>query len=158
MATRFPLIIFSVAIIILSASSSSFLPTVSGDASENYPLSDVLTNPYSLSGSSAVAYSNDGSIIAVAYYQSVVLIDSTYRTFLKEINVGNKVMDVTFSDDDSILLVGLESPYMSTLAMALYETTDWVRIGVNEDGKEVNDISVMPGSEIFGFSSRSCKT
>ena len=152
MVTKFPLNIFSVAIIILSSSASIFLPTVSGDASENYPLSDVLTNPYSLSGSSAVTYSNDGAIIAVAYYHSVVIIDSTYRTFIKEINVGNKVMDVTFSDDDAILLVGLESPYMSTLAMALYETTDWVRIGVNEDGKEVNDISVLPGSEIFASS------
>ena len=152
MATKFPLVIFSVSIIILSATTSSFLPTVSADATENFPLSDVLSNPYSLSGSTAVAYSNDGSIIAVAYYQSVVIIDSHYRTFIKEINVGNKVMDVAFSDDDAILLVGLESPYMSTLAMALYETTDWVRIGVNEDGKEVNDISVLPSTEIFASS------
>lgn len=149
---KFDLTFISVSIIILcSFSSILYLPS-SADASENFPLSDVLTNPYSLSGSSAVAYSNDGSMIAAAFYQSVVIIDTYNRNFIKEIDLGNIVMDVTFSNDDSILLVGLESPYMSTLAMALYETTDWARIGVNEDGKEVTDISVLPEAEIFASS------
>ena len=149
MAVRFRTCLFSVAIIILSSYCTILVTPVDADASENYPFSGSLTNPYTLSGSSAVAYSNDGSIIAASFYQSVVIIDSNHRTFIKEIDVGNKVLDVTFSDDDLILLVGLESPYMSTLAMALYETTDWVRIGVNEDGKEVTDISVLPNAEIF---------
>ena len=149
MVVRFRTCLFSIGIIILSSYCTILVTPVGADASENYPFSGILTNPYTLSGSSAVAYSNDGSIIAASFYQSVVIIDSNHRTFIKEIDVGNKVLDVTFSDDDSILLVGLESPYMSTLAMALYETTDWVRIGVNEDGKEVTDISVLPNAEIF---------
>ncbi|HJM87800.1 MAG TPA: hypothetical protein QF433_06230, partial [Candidatus Thalassarchaeaceae archaeon] len=119
MVVRFRTCLFSIGIIILSSYCTILVTPVGADASENYPFSGILTNPYTLSGSSAVAYSNDGSIIAASFYQSVVIIDSHHRTFIKEIDVGNKVLDVTFSDDDLILLVGLESPYMSTLAMAL---------------------------------------
>ena len=143
-------------IAILSLFLSSYTNILSyhanADATENYPLSAVITNPYTLQGSSSITYSNDGSLVAVAYYQSVAIMETTHRTFIKEINIGNTVLKVTFSDDDSILFVGLESPYMSTLAMSLYDTNSWERIGVNEDGKEVTDISTLDNSDIFASS------
>ncbi len=125
------------------------LPEVKAGTEENYPFSGSLQNPYSLSGSSEITYSNDGGLIAVAFNSNVVILNSQYRTFIKDISIGNKILSLAFSNDDSALLVGLESPFMSTLAMAVYDTTNWARIGVNEDGKEVTDISILSNSSIF---------
>ncbi|MBO57608.1 MAG: hypothetical protein CMA77_01245, partial [Euryarchaeota archaeon] len=149
MKGRLVLFISALIAILFSSYSNLVMTPVNADATENYPLSTVITNPYSLEGSSSISYSNDGNMVAIAFYQSVAIFETTHRTFIKEINIGNTVLHVTFSDDDSILFVGLESPYMSTLAMSLFNTDSWERIGVNEDGKEVTDISVLPNSEIF---------
>ena len=135
--------------LVLLLSSIPTIPEVSAGTEENYPFSGSLQNPYSLSGSSEITYSTDGSLIAAAFNSNVVIINSQYRTFIKDISIGNKILSLKFSDDDSSLLVGLESPFMSTLAMAIYDTTTWERIGVNEDGKEVSDIGILPGHQIF---------
>ncbi len=133
----------------LMFSSVPLLPEVSAGTEENYPFSGTLLNPYSLSGSSEITYSTDGTLIAAAFNSDVVIINTQYRTFIKDISIGNKILSLAFSDDDSALLVGLESPFMSTLAMAIYDTTTWERIGVNEDGREVSDISLLPSTAIF---------
>jgi len=130
-------------------SSIPLIPEVNAGTEENYPFSGSLQNPYSLSGSSEITYSSDGSLIAAAFNSNVVIINTQYRTFIKDISIGNKILSLAFSDDDSSLLVGLESPFMSTLAMAIYDTSTWDRIGVNEDGKEVSDISILPNAPIF---------
>lgn len=130
-------------------SSIPLIPEVNAGTEENYPFSGSLQNPYSLSGSSEITYSSDGSLIAAAFNSNVVIINTQYRTFIKDISIGNKILSLAFSDDDSSLLVGLESPFMSTLAMAIYDTSTWDRIGVNEDGKEVSDISILPNTPIF---------
>lgn len=130
-------------------SSIPLIPGVNAGTEENYPFSGSLQNPYSLSGSSEITYSLDGTLIAAAFNSNVVIINSQYRTFMKDIDVGNKILSLEFSEDGSSLLVGLESPFMSTLAMAIYDTTNWQRIGVNEDGKEVSDISILHGQGIF---------
>ncbi len=135
--------------LVLLLSSIPMISEVSAGTEENYPFSGSLQNPYSLSGSSEITYSTDGSLIAAAFNSNVVIINSQYRTFIKEISIGNKILSLEFSEDDSSLLVGLESPYMSTLAMAIYDTTTWQRIGVNEDGKEVSDIGILLGHQIF---------
>ncbi len=135
--------------LVLLLSSIPMISEVSAGTEENYPFSGSLQNPYSLSGSSEITYSTDGSLIAAAFNSNVVIINSQYRTFIKDISIGNKILSLEFSDDDSSLLVGLESPFMSTLAMAIYDTTTWERIGVNEDGKEVRDIGILLGHQIF---------
>jgi WD40 repeat protein len=136
--------------VVVLTSSLPLISEVIAATEENYPYSGSLENPYSLSGSSEITYSTDGTLIAVAFNSNVVIINSQYRTFIKDINIGNKILSLAFSEDDSSLLVGLESPFMSTLAMAIYDTSTWERIGVNENGKEVSDISILPGQEIFG--------
>jgi len=135
--------------VIVLTSSLPIISEVDAATEENYPYSGSIVNPYSLSGSSEITYSNDGTLIAASFHSNVVIINAQYRTFIKDISIGNKILSLTFSEDDLSLLVGLESPYMSTLAMAIYDTTTWDRIGVNEDGKKVSDISILPGQHIF---------
>jgi len=139
---------FFITVVVLT-SSLPLLSEVSAATEENYPYSGSIENPYSLSGSSEIIYSTDGTLIAVAFNSNVVIINAQYRTFIKDINIGNKILSLAFSEDDSSLLVGLESPFMSTLAMAIYDTSTWQRIGVNEDGQAVSDISIVPSQEIF---------
>lgn len=124
----------------------------SGNSNENYPYGGILSNPYTLAGSSVISYSNNGELVAASFHTDIGIVNSTSRKFIQHIDVGNKILSLAFSNDDSRLLVGLESPYMSTLAMAIYDTTTWERVGVNEDGKEVTDISVLPGDTIFASS------
>ncbi len=135
--------------VVLLASTLPLISSVHAATEENYPYSGSLENPYSLSGSSEITYSTDGTLIAAAFNSNVVIINAQYRTFIQEISIGNKILSLAFSQDDSSLLVGLESPFMSTLAMAIYDTSSWQRIGVNEDGYEVSDISILPGQDIF---------
>ncbi len=135
--------------VLVLASSLPLISSVNATTEENYPYSGALVNPYSLSGSSEIIYSTDGTLIAAAFISNVVIINAQYRTFIKDISIGNKILSLQFSEDDSSLLVGLESPYMSTLAIAIYDTSTWQRIGVNEDGHKVTDISILSGQEIF---------
>lgn len=135
--------------VVVLTSSLPLISEVNAATEENYPYSGSIVNPYSLSGSSEITYSNDGTLIAASFHSNVVIINAQYRTFIKDISIGNKILSLTFSEDDLSLLVGLESPYMSTLAMAIYDTTTWDRIGVNEDGRKVSDISILPGQHIF---------
>ncbi|HIO25663.1 MAG TPA: WD40 repeat domain-containing protein [Candidatus Poseidoniales archaeon] len=144
-ATFFPLFIT----VVILTSSLPVISEVNASTEENYPYSGSIVNPYSLSGSSEITYSTDGTLIAAAFNSDVVIINAQYRTFITDISIGNKILSLSFSEDDSSLLVGLESPFMSTLAMAIYDTSTWQRIGVNEDGKAVSDISILPGQEIF---------
>ena len=145
-------VVISFLFVMMISICAPVVETTKADANEYYPLSDIIANPYTLSGSSALAYSNDGSIIAAAFYQNVVIIDSSQRTFLRNIDLGNNVLELGFSLDDSILAIGLESPFMSTLAMSFYDTSTWERVGVNEEGNKINDISFMPDSDIFAAS------
>lgn len=135
--------------VIVLTSSLPLISEVNAATEEYYPYSGSIVNPYSLSGSSEITYSNDGTLIAASFNSNVVIINAQYRTFIKDISIGNRILSLTFSEDDLSLLVGLESPYMSTLAMAIYDTTTWDRIGVNEDGKKVSAISILPGQHIF---------
>ncbi len=132
--------------------SSIPLPFASASSEENIPLSGILSNPYSLSGSDSLSYSNDGQLMAVAYLNKFAIIDSSSRTFVTYVDVGSTILSLTFSNDDSSLLVGLDSPYSSSMSIAIYNTVSWERTSLNEDGKEVTDISMLPNSELFASS------
>lgn len=148
MSGRLHRVAFLASILLLSIVGSAAV-TTTADPIVNHPYSDVLTNPYLLSNSETIAYSNNGSLIAVSYRESIAIIDATTREFTREIPAGGTVMSLAFSSDDSVLLVGLESPYLNTLAVELFYTDSWQRFGLNDNGTNVNDISVLSGESIF---------
>lgn len=127
---------------------SSF-PVVNADANNHFAYSGAVDSPYSNSGSFTLTYSNDGSFVAVGFHRSVGIFETSSRTFLRNIDVGDGVRSIAFSGDDSIMFVGLESPMLETVAVALFHTDDWQRFGVVDDGLEVDSISTLESEQMF---------
>lgn len=136
----------TVAVVILMLAG---FPLVTADANNHFAYSGAVQSPYSNSGSSTVTYSNDGTFAAVGFHRSVGIFDISSRTFVRNIDVGDGVRSIAFSGDDSIMFVGLESPMMETLAVALFHTDDWQRFGVVDDGLEVDSIAIFESEQMF---------
>lgn len=127
----------------------STFPVVIADANNHFAYSGAVDSPYSNSGSFTLAYSNDGSFVAVGFHRSVGIFETSSRTYVRNIDVGDGVRSIAFSGDDSIMFVGLESPMMETVAVALFHTDDWQRFGVVDDGLEVDSISTLESEQMF---------
>ena len=139
----------SLFIIILILPLLSAITISAADPIVNHPYSDVLTNPYLMSNSEMITHSNDGTKLVVTFQDQVVIIDTETRQFEGRFGAGGTVESISFSTDDSVLIVGLESPYLNTLAVELYETESWTRFGLNDNGTNVNDISILDGQPVF---------
>jgi len=127
----------------------STFPVVIADANNHFAYSGAVDSPYSNSGSFTLTYSNDGSFVAVGFHSSVGIFETSSRTFVRNIDVGDGVRSIAFSGDDSIMFVGLESPMLETVAVALFHTDDWQRFGVVDDGLEVDSISTLESEQMF---------
>jgi len=141
-----PCVATTVATVFLILSS---FPVVIADANNHFAYSGAVDSPYSNSGSFTLAYSNDGSFVAVGFHRSVGILDTSSRTYVRNIDVGDGVRSIAFSGDDSIMFVGLESPMLETVAVALFDTDDWQRFGVVDDGLEVDSISTLESEQMF---------
>ena len=71
----------------------STFPVVIADANNHFAYSGAVDSPYSNSGSFTLTYSNDGSFVAVGFHRSVGIFETSSRTFLRNIDVGDGVRD-----------------------------------------------------------------
>jgi len=135
--------------LLISTLLLSLLPVASAETISGFGYSGGLTAPGGTALSSVVAWSNDGSLLATSYHDEVVITTVESRRTLVTLDPLDVVRSLAFSDDDSYLVVGLESPYQSTLAVAVFETGGWSRITFTEEGRDVDSISFLPGGLLF---------
>ena len=137
------------ALVAISILIVSFTPVVTADATDHYAYSGAVDSPYSNSGSTTVAYSHDGTFAAVGFHRNVAILDIASRNYTRSIDVGDGILSIAFSEDDSIMFVGIESLILESIAVALYNTDNWQRIGVVDEGFEVNSISTLESEQMF---------
>ena len=128
------------------------LPLVSVASAESpsgFAYSGGLVSPGDAGLSAVVAWSNDGELLASSYHYDIVITTVESRRMLVTLNPTDVVRSLAFSDDDSHLVVGLDSPYQSTLAVSVYETSGWSRVMFTEEGRDVDSISFVPGGLVF---------
>ena len=128
------------------------LPLVSVASAESpsgFAYSGGLVSPGDAGLSAVVAWSNDGELLASSYHYDIVITTVESRRMLVTLNPTDVVRSLAFTDDDSHLVVGLDSPYQSTLAVSVYETSGWSRVMFTEEGRDVDSISFVPGGLVF---------
>ncbi len=125
------------------------VPVASAESSSGFAYSGGLVSPSGAELSSVVAWSNDGELLATSYHYDVVITTVESRRMLVTLNPSDVVRSLAFTDDDSHLIVGLDSPYQSTLAVGVYETSGWSRVMFTEEGRDVDSISIVPGGLVF---------
>lgn len=136
-------------ILLLSTLLLSLFPVAAAETTSGFGYSGGLTSPGGTGLSTVVAWSNDGSLLATSFHDEVVITTVDSRRMLATLDPLDVVRSIAFSVDDAHLVVGLESPYQSTLAVAVYETSGWSRIAFTEEGRDIDSISFLPGGLLF---------
>ena len=136
-------------ILLLSTLLLSLFPMAAAQTTSGFGYSGGLTSPGGTGLSTVVAWSNDGSLLATSYHDEVVITTVETRRMLVTLVPLDVVRSIAFSDDDAHLVVGLDSQYQSTLAVAVFETGGWSRITFTEEGRDVDSISFLPGGLLF---------
>jgi len=135
--------------LLISTLLLSLLPVASAQTTSGFGYSGGLTAPGGTALSSVVAWSNDGSLLATSYHDEVVITTVGSRRTLVTLDPLDVVRSLEFSDDDSHLVIGLSSPYQSTVSVAVFETGGWSRISFTEEGRDVDSVSILPGGLVF---------
>ena len=138
--------------LLISTLLLSLLPVASAQTTSGFGYSGGLTSPAVTGLSTVVAWSYDGSLLAISYYEEVVITTVDSRRTLVTLTLEWEVRSLEFSDDDSHLVIGLSSPYRSTIAVAVFETGGWSRISFTEEGSDVDSVSILPGGMLFAVS------
>ncbi|MCH2349131.1 MAG: WD40 repeat domain-containing protein, partial [Candidatus Poseidoniales archaeon] len=138
--------------LLISTLLLSLLPVASAQTTSGFGYSGGLTSPAVTGLSTVVAWSYDGSLLAISYYDEVVITTVDSRRTLVTLTLEWEVRSLEFSDDDSHLVIGLSSPYRSTIAVAVFETGGWSRISFTEEGSDVDSVSILPGGMLFAVS------
>ena len=140
-------------ILLLSTLLLSLFPVAAAETTSGFGYSGGLTSTGgTLDGtglSTVVAWSNDGSLLATSFHDEILITTVETRRMLATLDPLDVVRSIAFSDDDAHLIVGLESPYQSTLAVAIFETVGWSRIAFTDEGRDVDSISFLPGGLLF---------
>jgi len=138
-------------IILFIFSISLFAPATVADM----PLSALITpdSEVNIDRSTAISYSGDGNLLAVAFEKEVYLYHTTTRNELEisPIILNDLVKSVEFTSDSSnqgagYLLVGRESTLTNTPAISIYATNGWSHSYV-EEGRDVSSIVTIMNSE-----------
>ncbi len=135
--------------LLISTLLLSLLPVASAQTTSGFGYSGGLTSPAETGLSTVVAWSYDGSLLAISYHDEVVIITMDSRRALVTLDPLDVVRSLEFSDDDSHLVIGLSSPYQSTVSVAVFETGGWSRISFTEDSRDVDSVSILPGGLLF---------
>ena len=140
-------------ILLLSTLLLSLFPVAAAETTSGFGYSGGLTSTGgTLDGtglSTVVAWSNDGSLLATSFHDEILITTVETRRMLATLDPLDVVRSIAFSYDDAHLVVGLESPYQSTLAVAIFETVGWSRIAFTDEGRDVDSISFLPGGLLF---------
>ena len=125
------------------------LSTISAEWNENLGLSEVI---YSVEGTGAISsvdYSPNGEMLAISTEDQILIVDTSTRNTIKEIEVGDVPYSVQFSSDNKYLYAGLKSQFLSNPSTLVYNTSNWEFIGQTEQGSRISEISSNPVTNNF---------
>ena len=107
--------------------------------------------------STAVDYSENGSIFASAHGISVYIVDTSSVEIIQTLTMDFAVESVEFSSDSRFLVVGMTSLLSNTPATVVFEYNgfEYVRGKHTEDGINVDMISIAPSDLMFATVSES---
>jgi hypothetical protein len=104
---------------------------------------------------SVVLFSNSGDILASAHGNELMLMNPQTHDIQQLITVDFEIESLQFSDNDSFIVIGMESLLLNTPAAVVYELSGdtYVREKHTEDGLHIDAISIAPNNDLFAMSS-----
>ena len=126
-------------------------------AEPDYSLSALLTAGDDVDRSQAIAYSPDGTLLAVGYQTKVIIYNAVLRKEIESspIFVNDMVTSLSFSSDATntgtgFLAVGRQSSQANTPAISLYDTSFWLS-RYTEEGDEITLLIDLPSQDAFSY-------